>query len=78
MDERRRQLRHRVSEGVFGVLRQSKCLVEADVGVDVEFGVGMQAVSDPAHPHTPHRKNTRFRCQCLFRRIDKVGIHAVK
>jgi hypothetical protein len=31
---------------VFGVLRQSKCLVEADVGVDVEFGVGMQAVAE--------------------------------
>jgi hypothetical protein len=45
------QFRHGVGKGVFGLVRDPVGIDKAGGGVDIEFGVGVQAMSDPAHPH---------------------------
>lgn len=43
-----------MGEFVFGVMRDVMRLGQIQTGVDIHLGVGMQAMPDPAHPHTAY------------------------
>jgi hypothetical protein len=59
-----------MGERVLGPVRYVVGVGEAGIGVDVEFGVGVQSVSDPPHAHAPHADHARFTSQGGF-----GGIH---
>ena len=63
---------------VLGVVRDSVRVIEGDARVDVELGVGVQAVSDPAHADAAHRRDARPRCQGGFGLIYEIRIDAVQ
>ena len=77
VNQRGRQLRYGVGEGVLGFVREVVGLVEADGRVDVEFGIGVQAMSDPAQFHTTHCLDTRFCCQGGLGGVDDRRIYRV-
>ena len=54
VDHRGSQFGQRVNQVVFGVVGDAMRGSQAQRGVDVEFGIGVQAVADPAHPHAAH------------------------
>lgn len=49
VDECTAEFRYDVGEFVFGVVCNVVGIVEAEPWIYVEFGVGVQAVADPAH-----------------------------
>ena len=75
--ERAGQFRHGVGKAVFGLVRDPVGIGEAGGGVDIEFGVGVQAMSDPAHPHAAHSCHARFGGQRCFGGVDEFGVHPV-
>ena len=77
VDECGGQFGHGVGEGVFGVVRDAVGIGEAGGGVDVEFGVGVQPVSDPAHLHAAHPGDAGFGGQRGFGGVDEFGVDAV-
>lgn len=50
VDQRRGEVGDGVDEIVFGVVGNAVRVSQAQGWIDVEFGVGVQAVADPAHP----------------------------
>ena len=46
---------------------------KAGVGFDVEFGVGVQAMSDPPHAHAAHADHARFTAKARFGGVDQCG-----
>ena len=77
MDECGREFRHRVGEGVFGLVGDSVCVSESHGGVDVEFGLGVQPVADPPHLHVSYAGNARFCCECRLGGVHQRGVDAV-
>src|SRR5258705_3954596 len=77
VDEGAGEFGHRVGEGVFGLVRNAVGLGEAGGGVDVEFGVGVDSVSDPAHFDAANRFYSRFFGQGGFGGVDEFGVDAV-
>lgn len=45
--------------------------------VNVEFGVGVQAMADPAHADAAHAAYTRPGCQGCLRGVDGFGVDGV-
>jgi hypothetical protein len=66
-----------VGEGVFGVVCDSVGIGEAGGGVDVEFGVGVKSVSDPAHLDATHVCDPGFSGQGYFGGVDEFGVYGV-
>jgi hypothetical protein len=66
-----------VGEGVFGLMRDPVGIGKGGGGVDVEFGVGVQPVSDSAHFHAADFGNAGFGGQCSFGGFDKFGVYPV-
>ena len=48
------------------------------VGIDVEFGVGVQVMPDPAHPYAAHRADTGTGGERRFGGVDELRLHAVQ
>jgi hypothetical protein len=78
VDQCRAEFGHRVGEFVFGAMRDAVRLRQIQGRVDVKLGVGVQAVPDPAHPHTAHRLHPRLGCQGLFGGVDHSRVHSVE
>lgn len=78
VDEGGGQLGNGVGEFVFGVVGDAVSLREVQGGVDVEFGIGVQAVSDSAHPHAAYRLHAGPGRQGLFGGIDHRWVDAVE
>jgi len=57
-------------EFMFGVVRDVVCFSQAEFRVDVEFGVGVQVVPDPARPDTAHGFDPGPGGQRVFGGID--------
>jgi hypothetical protein len=72
-----RQFRDGVGERVFGFVGNAVGICQGGRGVDVEFGVGVQPVSDPAHFHAADFGNGGFGGQCSFGGFDKFGVYPV-
>jgi hypothetical protein len=66
-----------VGEFVFGVVGDVVGVVEADGGIDVEFGVGVQAVTDPAHADAAHAADTGPGGQGCLGGGDEFGVYGV-
>src|SRR6476619_4600164 len=77
MNKCRREFGNCVGEGVLGVVGDAVGVGEAGGGVDVEFGVGVQPVADPAHLHAADLGDAGFGGQCSFGGVDEGGVHAV-
>ena len=77
VDEGGRQFRDGVGEGVFGFVGDAVGIGKAGGGVDVEFGVGVQPVADPAHLHAADLGDAGFGGQRGFGGVDEGGVHAV-
>jgi DDE domain len=78
VNEGRRQLRDGVGQGVFGVVGDPVGLGEADRGIDVEFGVGVDAVADPTHLDAAHGGDAGFGGQGGFGGVDEVGVYHIE
>ena len=63
---------------MFSAMSHVVCLVETQRRIDVEVGVGLQVMTDPAHPHSSHGTNLRALGQHGARRVDEVGIDSVQ
>src|ERR1700733_7072637 len=77
VNEGRRQLRDGVSQGVLSVVGDPGGLGDADRGIDVEFGVGVDAVADPTHLDAAHGGDAGFGGQGGFGGVDEVGVYRV-
>jgi hypothetical protein len=66
-----------MGQSVLGFVRDAVGIGEAGGGVDVEFGVGVQAVSDPSHLHAADFGDAGFGGQCGFGGVHKGGVHSV-
>ena len=71
------ELGHGVGEGVLGVVCDSVGVGEAGGGVDVEFGIGVQSVSDPSHLDASYASDSGFSGQGGFSGVDEFGIDAI-
>ena len=66
-----------VNQVVFGVVGDAVCVGQAQRGVNVEFGVGVQAMTDPAHPHAVHRPHPGSGGQDGFGRVNESRVDAI-
>ena len=77
MDHRGRELGQGMHQVVLAVVCDAMCRNQTQRRIDVEFGVGMQAVADPAHPHAVHRPHSRWPASAASAVSTSVGIDAV-
>ena len=77
MNKCRREFGNCVGEGVLGFVGDAVGVGKAGGGVDVEFSVGVQPVSDPAHLHAADLGDAGFGGQCSFGGFDKFGVYPV-
>ncbi|SKW91193.1 Uncharacterised protein [Mycobacteroides abscessus subsp. massiliense] len=62
---------------MFGNMSDPVRFSQADVRVDIEFGIRVEAMPDPSQPHAAHRAHPRLSHQRRFRGIHQCGIHPV-
>lgn len=78
MNQGSAELRHGVSKSLFSSTGNAVSLTKADAGVDVELGIGVEAMSDPPHLHAAHCQDARLRGQRSFRGVNKCRVDTVK
>ncbi len=77
VNERAGQLGHRTGQRVLRLVSDPVSLIEGGHRVDVEFGVGVQAVPDPSHLHAAHRRHSRFGGERRLGAVDQGRVDGV-
>jgi len=62
---------------VIGAVGDLMCLRQSEIGVDIEFGIGVQPVTDPPHPHATHRPHSGAGGQGDLGGVDECRVHAI-
>jgi len=68
---------HLMGQPVLSVVREAMSLRDAHTAIDVEVGLGMEVVPDPAHPHSAHRGHARSGEERGLRLVDEAGVDGV-
>ena len=63
---------------MFGSVGDGVRVSQAQRRVDVEFGVGFELMTDPAHPDSSNRADTRAGGQDPDGAVDEFGVDAVQ
>jgi len=68
---------HRVSERMLGAVCNRMSFGKCCPGIDVEFCIGMQSVSDPPHLQITNTEDSRFVHQCMLCVVHQLRFDAV-
>ena len=72
-----RDFRQGMRQIVLAVVRDAMCRSQTQHRVDIELGVGVQSMTDPAQPHAVHRQHPRPAGQNGLGGVDQLRIHTV-